>query len=336
MSLKWISHFGKAQRSNEPEPGELPVQQSPFYPREMGRGFRSVDMSAGPLFVCSEEGFFFCLEDKMTNKRDSKKAVVVSTFGSTNAAGRKIALDGLSTELGKRHPDMEIRRAYISSVIRQRVLASEGIHLKSPEEVLRELALEGYTHVAVINTELIPGTVYESMEELVGRYRAGFSQLILSKSLIWNISEDGQRDDIDEFLESLGEKFLTGTEADTATVLMCHGTRHPAQKYYSKLSDRLRKRGLSLYMYCLEASPTVHELAHTLKTQNVKAVRLKPLMYTLGKHVLKDMDRDAEFLKSEGFEILEMSRESLSSMDGIISMIAERADVAISSLYTIK
>ena len=281
----------------------------------------------------------------MTNKRDSKKAVIAAAFGSTNPKGRNMALDGFVGELEKRHPDIAIRRAYISDVIRQRVLANEGIALKSPKEVLKELSLEGFTHVAIVTTELIPGAVYQSMEELVERYKDRFSQLTLAKSILWDVNADGA-DDIDKLLEAVGitlqaeehvsaEKALAVDDSDGngfALILMCHGTKYPSQKYYSMINDRLKDRFPGVYMYCLEASPSIEEMAQVLKRDGVKAVRLRPLMYTLGKHVLRDMERSGEFLRNEGFKVIELSRECLSENQSVISMLGDRADEAILQL----
>lgn len=285
----------------------------------------------------------------MTNKRDSKKAVIAAAFGSTNPKGRNMALDGLIGELEKRHPDVEIRRAYISDVIRQRVLANEGIALKSPKEVLKELSLEGFTQVAIVTTELIPGAVYQSMEELVESYRDGFSQLTLAKSILWDINEDGA-DDIDKLLEAVGitlqaeehvsaEKALAGADSagkGSALILMCHGTKHPSQKCYSMINNRLKDRFPGVYMYCLEASPSIEALAQVLRADGVRAVRLRPLMYTLGKHVLRDMERDGEFLRNKGFKVIEFSKECLSENQSVISMLGDRADEAILQLDEFK
>ena len=282
----------------------------------------------------------------MTNKRDSKKAVIAAAFGSTNPKGRNMVLDGLIGELEKRHPDIEIRRAYISGVVRQRVLSNEGIALKSPEEVLKELSLEGFGQVAIVTTELIPGAVYQSMEELVESYSDGFSQLTLAKSILWDVNADGARDDIDKLLEAVGiipqaeenlsdGKGLAGAgleEKGSALIIMCHGTKHPSQKYYSMINNRLKDGFPGVYMYCLEASPSIEEMAQVLKADGVKAVRLSPLMYTLGKHVLRDMERDGEFLRNKGFKVIEFSRECLSENQSVISMLGDRADEAILQL----
>ncbi len=285
----------------------------------------------------------------MTNKRDSKKAVIAAAFGSTNTEGRNMALDGLIGELEKRHPDIAIRRAYISDVIRQRVLANEGIALKSPEEVLKALSLEGVTEVAIVTTELIPGAVYQSMENLVESYRDGFSQLTLAKSILWDINEDGA-DDIDKLLEAVGissqadenasdVKGLAGADSagkGSALILMCHGTKHPSQKYYSMINNRLKDGFPGVYMYCLEASPSIEALSQVLKADGVKSVRLRPLMYTLGKHVLRDMERDGEFLRNKGFKVIEFSRECLSENQSVISMLGDRADEALLQLDEFK
>lgn len=56
MFYHWDENLGKVWASYDPEPGELPIYQSPFDPREMGRGLCTRNVLTFPV-VFMQPGF---------------------------------------------------------------------------------------------------------------------------------------------------------------------------------------------------------------------------------------------------------------------------------------
>ena len=90
----------------------------------------------------------------------NKDAVLVMTFGTTFTDTRAKTIDAVEAAIQKAHPDVPVFEAYTSHIIIDRVKAKEGITKLTPEEAFAKLQKEGYTRVAVVSLDVIPGMEY--------------------------------------------------------------------------------------------------------------------------------------------------------------------------------
>ena len=102
------------------------------------------------LLCCSLNGFAAHGE-----KRPEKKAILLVAFGTSVPEARKV-FDKIDEQTRKAFPDVEIRWAFSSKMIRAK-LAREGNVMDSPETVMAALMSDGYTHVAVLSLQTTPG-----------------------------------------------------------------------------------------------------------------------------------------------------------------------------------
>ena len=90
----------------------------------------------------------------------NKDAILVMTFGTTFSDTRAKTIDAVKAAIQKAHPDIPVFEAYTSHIIIDRVKANEGIQKLTPEQAFDKLKAEGYTRVAVVSLDIIPGIEY--------------------------------------------------------------------------------------------------------------------------------------------------------------------------------
>ena len=92
---------------------------------------------------------------------DSKKALVVISFGSTFDETRTHDIGGIEQALAAAFPAYDQYRAFTSVIIRKR-LAERGIKIDDTETVLQKLVDAGYEEVVLQPTHLLHGEEFEA------------------------------------------------------------------------------------------------------------------------------------------------------------------------------
>jgi len=93
--------------------------------------------------------------------RLSKKAILLVAFGTSDPEAAR-AFELVEKRARERFPDVEMRWAYTSKMIRTK-LSKQGKRLDSPETAFAMLMDEGYTHVAVLSLHTIPGEEFHEL-----------------------------------------------------------------------------------------------------------------------------------------------------------------------------
>ena len=93
---------------------------------------------------------------------NDKGAILVVHFGTTHDDTRRVTLDAINERIAAAHPNLAVRQAYSSRIVRKR-LAARGIEIPTPGEALKELAQEGFTHLLVVSTTIVDGVEMESL-----------------------------------------------------------------------------------------------------------------------------------------------------------------------------
>ena len=113
-----------------------------------------------------------------------KKAILLVAFGTTVPEAQK-AFDRVDAQVKAVFPGTDIRWAYTSSIIRSK-LAKQGKVLDSPEMALSKLMGEGFTHVAILSLQTIPGREFHDLyqnAQLFQQMAGGFKKSRGSASL---------------------------------------------------------------------------------------------------------------------------------------------------------
>jgi sirohydrochlorin cobaltochelatase len=78
-----------------------------------------------------------------------KKAILVVSFGTTFADTRKVATETVENKIRAAFPDYEVRRAFTSRIIIQRLAERDGIKVDTEKQALERLRADGYTEVII-------------------------------------------------------------------------------------------------------------------------------------------------------------------------------------------
>ncbi len=222
------------------------------------------------------------------DKPPMKKAILLAAFGTSVPEAQK-ALDNIDVMTRQAFPDVEIRWAYTSKIIRNK-LAKQGKVLDSPEMALSKLMEDGYTHVAVLPLHTIPGEEYHELyhnAHLFGQMEGGFQQILVALPLL------SSHEDMVRVANAMMKHIPAGRKTDEAVVLMGHGTaHHPSDAIYLAMNEIFQDSDPNVFVATVEGYPTIDDVLPKLSKRNIKKVYLMPFMAVAGDHARNDMAGD--------------------------------------------
>ena len=113
----------------------------------------------------------------------SKKAVVVISFGTSYAEAEK-AIINIENKIQEAFPEHDFFRAFTSGMIIKKLKRTKDIHIGNPEEVLGQLAAEGYEEVVCQPTHIINGEEYDKMCRMIQKHSESFRSLKVGAPLL--------------------------------------------------------------------------------------------------------------------------------------------------------
>ena len=235
------------------------------------------------------------LSTVLTRKRvsdGSKKALLVVSFGTTAPETRAANIDTLEAELAASFAGWEVRRAFTSAVVRERILAEEGLQIDSPDAALQKLADEGFDEVWIQPTHIIPGYEFDRLRTSIRPFATAgtFGVLKLGRPLLYfEGKKPGEPDDYAIAAEAL--KYQLPAD-ERPVILMGHGSGHLADRCYDLLQERLTAAGLAIFVATVEGGRTFEAALQWLKEKNAGEVTLMPFMLVAGDHAINDMAGD--------------------------------------------
>jgi len=234
------------------------------------------------LLCCSLNGFAAHGE-----KKTEKKAILLVAFGTSVPEAQKV-FDRIDEQTRKEFPGMEIRWAFTSKIIRAK-LAREGKMLDSPEMAMAKLMNDGYTHLAVLSLQTIPGEEFHELYQnalLFGQMAGGFEKILVARPLLSSAK------DMENVAGTL-MKNIPGRKPADAVVFMGHGTgHHPADAIYLAMNQVFQEIDSRAFVRTVEGNLTIETLLPKLKQLKIKKVYLAPLMSVAGDHARNDMAGD--------------------------------------------
>lgn len=275
-------------------------------------------------------------EDAAFRNLANKDAIVVMSFGTTYKETREKTIDATVKAIQAAHPGVKVVTAFTSHIIIERVAKNEGITYPTPEQALEQLKAEGYTRIALVSLDVIPGMEYNYDKAVYNNYKNQFKAMTLGTSLMYWQGQEDQADDVSEFIGALFKDLKKPSKSD-AVLLMAHGTPQPANAYYSVIQAKLAEEGYkNVYVYTVEGWPSLETVIPKLKRDKVKNVKLVPIMMVAGDHANNDMAGDEEdshksILTKEGFKV-SVELRGLGENSAIRGLYVERANDAWNAL----
>ncbi len=220
-------------------------------------------------------------------ERPGKNGILLAFFG-TSVPEAEAALKSLEAMVKAAYPTYDVRRAYSSNIIRNK-LAESGQKVDSPVTALAKMMDDGFTTVAVLTTLFIPGEEYHGLARTVAAFDGlpkGFDKIALSYPLM---SDPADMPEVAAaFLKTLPAERKPGE----AVLFMGHGTHHPGNIFYPGLQFYFSRLDPAVFVGTVEGTPSLDDVVAELKKRSIKKVYLAPLMAVAGDHAQNDMAGD--------------------------------------------
>lgn len=220
-----------------------------------------------------------------------KKAILVTSFGTSHRDTRKKCLDSIQKEVAEKYGSENVERVYTSGIIRRIIEKNEGVHIFDQEEGLKVLKDKGFEEIITMSLHILDGIEYSKLDDKFGK---------ISKPLLA---------DDEDFEKIVENKEFNDLEGNDAIVFMGHGTESEADCAYQKLQDEYLKAGKNnIFIATVEGKVTIKDVIEKMKGKGFKKILLKPFMIVAGDHAKNDMSSDDEdswktILKNEGYEV---------------------------------
>ncbi len=226
----------------------------------------------------------------MTRTLKAKPAIVIAAFGTSTKA--QVTYDAFEKQLREEIPGYEIRWAFTSEVIRERVnarWAKQGItkRLSSLQQALADLEAAGYTKVVVQPLHIFPGEEYEEVLKIVEGFpglRIETGETLLQR---W--------ESMFEVVHTVSRDFLPPEEG--CNVLTAHGTpsSHVGSNItYLGLERYLSKKYPNAFLGAVDGIITREDALGAARNCPKKRVRFIPFMYVAGDHIMNDIMGEEE------------------------------------------
>lgn len=238
----------------------------------------------------------------------TKHGILLVAFGSSMPEGQ-MAIDAMEQAVKSAYPNVDVRVSFTSRIIMRKLEREEKRIVDEPAIALAKMAYEGYTHVAVMSTHIIPGAEYKDLQAVVAGFKtmasqgtkAGFRHIELSRPLLW----------VPEDFTSLADvlvKSYAKEAAEGAVVFVGHGTHMFADAAYGALRDALQRKSSNFFVGTVEGSPSYDDVLKALKKTRFRKVAVAPAMLVAGDHAHNDMGGDEDdswkvMLTKEGYKV---------------------------------
>lgn len=221
-----------------------------------------------------------------TVSKETKKAILAISFGTSHNDTRKITIDAIEQDMQAAFPDYALYRAWTSKMIIKKVNARDGVHICNVKEAMEKMLQDGITDVLVQPTHVINGIENDLMKEDALAFQEQFHSISFGDPLLTS-----EQDNL-AVIDAITSEFKTLTK-DEVLVLMGHGTTHYANAIYAALDYTFKDKGYSnIFLGTVEAYPTMESLLKMVHAYQPKKVVLAPFMIVAGDHAKNDMASD--------------------------------------------
>lgn len=273
-----------------------------------------------------------CLGGCGSKGADQKTAILVVSFGTSYNDSRDITIGAIENAIAKAFPDYEVRRAFTSQIIIDKLKERDGLAIDNVEEALDRAVADGITTLVVQPTHLMDGYEYTDLKNALADYEDKFDKIALGEPLL---SSD---EDFDAVIKAITEKTASYDDGETAVCFMGHGTEADSNAVYAKMQEKLTAAGYeNYYIGTVEAEPSLDDVLAAINGKGTYTkVVLEPLMVVAGDHANNDMAGDEEdswktVIEGEGYEV-ECLLEGLGQITAIQDIYAAHTQAAVDSL----
>ena len=260
---------------------------------------------------------------------ETRRAILVVSFGTSYEETRKVTIDAIEQEIGDAHPDYKIYRAWTSKMILKNLKKRDNIHYDTVTEAFLRMREDGITDVVVQPTHVINGIENDLMTQEALAFRNDFHSILFGDPLLTTMEDN------DYMIEAIRKEFPDLAD-DEVLVLMGHGTTHYSNAIYAALDYTFKDRGYpNIFLGTVEAYPSMESLLHMIKEFQPRRVVLAPFMIVAGDHAQNDMAGDDPEswrcqLEAAGFPVTCVLK-GLGEYKSVRKLFLQHVDAAIKS-----
>jgi sirohydrochlorin cobaltochelatase len=259
-----------------------------------------------------------------------KPAIVLTAFGTSTEAFA--TYKHIEAQVKQKYSGYEIRWAFTSRVVRDKVAQEQGKELKDLPQTLRDLKDAGFTQVAVQSLLVAPGEEWDRMvkasREVPGLKVAVGPPLLSSRTdMIWT-------------LKALAKSFPPDLKQN-AVVLVGHGSRDAkARAAYGAFARLLRSRypDRNVFFGLVEfEKPGQQEVLQEIKQSRATTATFVPFLLVAGDHVENDIlgngpeSWKSALLKMGNYRV-EGVKKGLGYQEGVVRLYLDHLDEALQTL----
>lgn len=237
----------------------------------------------------------------------NKQAILIASPGTSVPDIQNSALTCIKRTISVQFPGCEIREAFTSTRIIERLKEVSGMEVDSVNQALEKAAAEGVRRLAVLPLHLTYGREYAKLVSAFQEQERLFAQAWLGTPLL-----SGEAD-VAAVAKAVVQRTAAFDDGRTAACLVGHGSGElraaDAEDCYTRVQKKLAQAGYGNYFVgVLKGKPSLEELRSFLqKNSKYQRVVLLPLMVEAGSHARWDIAGEQEaswkrVLEREGYE----------------------------------
>ncbi|HNZ63875.1 MAG TPA: sirohydrochlorin cobaltochelatase [Bacillota bacterium] len=245
-----------------------------------------------------------------------KPVLLVVSFGTSYNDNREATIGALEKALTDAYPDYEVRRAFTSQIIIDKLKDRDKLEIDNVTEAMNRLVADGVKDVIIQPTHVMSGFEYDDVVKETSAFKDKFTTFKIGKPLLTSDA------DFEKVAAILAEQTDSENKKETAFVFMGHGTEHAANATYARMQKVMTDAGhKNFFVGTVEAAPTVEDVLKMVKDAGFKKVQMRPLMIVAGDHANNDMAGDEDdswksIFEKAGMEV-ECVLEGLGQYKGI-------------------
>ena len=241
--------------------------------------------------------------DRIVDTTPADRVILMVSFGTSFNQSRSLTIGGIEAAVREAFPDYQIRRAFTSQIIIDKLAARDGLRIDTVEDAMNRLVLDKVKEVVIQPTTVMNGWEYEDVIKEVMPFADKFDSFRIGK---WLLADDDDYDVVAGVMAAVTNQF----RADgTVIVWMGHGTSHEANATYLKMQEALHAKGYTDHLVgTVEGFPEIEDVEESLEQMGAKKVVLRPMMIVAGDHANNDMAGDDEdswriILEEDGYTV---------------------------------
>ena len=242
-------------------------------------------------------------DDPLATAPDKENEILVVSFGTSFNDSRVATIGAVEKAIQAAYPDWAVRRAFTAQIIINHIAARDGEQINTVEQALEAAEKAGVKNLVVAPTHLMHGAEYDELVAALKPFE-GKMKIVVAEPLLGEVGADANVVNEDKMaagaaaaiaaVKTAGFADNAAAEAaNTAFVLMGHGTSHTANVTYEQMQTVMKDLGLkNFFIGTVEGEPESTECQAVIakvKDAGYKNVILRPFMVVAGDHANNDM-----------------------------------------------